>query len=76
MEKEDTMSEQFQVSVNWDLCESNGVCEAMVPEMFVLDDDDQLQITDPVIADAQRGAVERAVASCPKSALSIVAVTR
>lgn len=61
-----------KVSVDWDLCESNGVCEALAPDMFELDDDDMLQVEDPGVTDENRSRVERAVAGCPKSALSIV----
>ena len=61
-----------KVEVDWDLCESNGVCEGLVPEMFELDDDDMLQVHDPTVTDANRAAVERAVASCPRAAISIV----
>lgn len=61
-----------EVKVDFDLCESNGVCEAMAPDVFQLDDDDFLQVDDPRVTDANRERVERAVASCPKSALSIV----
>ena len=66
------MTSQFRVSVDWDLCESNGVCEGIVPATFHLDDDDLLQVANPEVTDANRSAIERAVASCPKSALSIV----
>jgi ferredoxin len=61
-----------KVSVDWDLCESNGICEAMAPDVFQLDDDDMLQIEDPSVTDENRERVERAVAGCPKSAISIV----
>ncbi len=61
-----------KVTVDWDLCESNGICEALVPEMFELDDDDMLQVSDPEVTDANRDQVQRAVGSCPKSALRIV----
>lgn len=61
-----------KISVDWDLCESNGICEAMAPDVFHLDDEDMLQIEDPTVTDENRERVERAVAGCPKSALSIV----
>ena len=61
-----------EVSVDWDLCESNGICEAMAPDVFELDDDDLLQVADPTVTEENRERIERAVASCPKSALSIV----
>lgn len=61
-----------KIEVDWDRCESNGICESMAPDVFELDDEDLLQIEDPTVTDANRAAVERAVASCPKAALSIV----
>ncbi|WP_240617132.1 ferredoxin [Nocardioides speluncae] len=63
----------MKVKVDFDLCESNALCEALAPETFELDDDDFLQILDENVTDENREAVERAVASCPKSAISIVA---
>jgi ferredoxin len=61
-----------KASVDWDLCESNGICEAMAPDVFELDDEDLLQVEDPTVTDDNRERVQRAVAGCPKSALSIV----
>lgn len=61
-----------KVSVDWDLCESNGICEAMAPDVFRLDDEDLLQIDDDSVTDDNRERVQRAVAGCPKSAISIV----
>jgi len=61
-----------KVSVDWDLCESNGICEAMAPDMFRLDDEDLLQVDDEAVTSDNRERVQRAVAGCPKSALSIV----
>lgn len=60
-----------KIEVDWDRCESNGICESMAPDVFELDDEDMLQIEDPTVTEANRAAVERAVASCPKAALSI-----
>lgn len=61
-----------RVEVDYDVCESNALCEAVAPEVFALDDDDLLQIEDPTVTDENRAGVEHAVASCPKSALRIV----
>jgi ferredoxin len=61
-----------KVSVDWDLCESNGICEAMAPDVFRLDDDDLLQVDDDTVSADNRDRVQRAVAGCPKSAISIV----
>lgn len=62
----------MKVKVDFDLCESNALCEALAPEVFELDDDDYLQLKQEEVTDDNRGNVERAVASCPRSAISIV----
>jgi ferredoxin len=62
----------MKVQVDFDLCESNALCEAIAPATFEIDDDDFLQILDDKVTDENRDAIERAVASCPKSAISIV----
>lgn len=59
----------MRVTVDVDQCEANGVCVGFAPEVFDLDDEDQLQIQ-PV--DSTPSVVERvtqAVAGCPKNAL-------
>lgn len=60
-----------RVEVDYDACESNALCEAMAPDVFFVDDDDFLQVEDPTVTDENRSRIERAVASCPKSALRI-----
>lgn len=61
-----------KVEVDFDLCESNALCEAMAPDVFYIDDDDYLQVEDPTVTDENRSRVERAVAACPRAALTIV----
>jgi ferredoxin len=61
-----------KIKVDFDLCESNAMCEALAPNHFEVDDDDFLQIIDETVPDEDQGLVEQAVASCPKSAISIV----
>jgi ferredoxin len=61
-----------RVVADWDLCEANGICVAMAPENFEIDDEDQMQILDDVVTDENEERMKRAVAGCPKSALSIV----
>lgn len=34
----------MKIKVDFDLCESNALCEAMAPEVFELDDDDYLVV--------------------------------
>ncbi|MEJ7633621.1 ferredoxin [Aeromicrobium sp.] len=63
-----------KVEVDFDACEANALCEAMAPDVFVVDDDDFLQVEDPTVTDENRIRVGQAVAACPKSALRIVDV--
>lgn len=61
-----------RVVADYDLCESNALCEAVAPDVFRLDDDDFLQIDDGTVTGENRARIEQAVASCPKAALKIV----
>ncbi|MEI2811566.1 MAG: ferredoxin [Nocardioides sp.] len=62
----------MKISVDFTLCESNGVCEAMAPDVFELDDDNFLVVkTDQVTAE-NATEVNRAVAGCPRAAISLV----
>lgn len=61
----------MRIVVNWSLCEGNGNCEAAAPELFELDEEDQLQVLDETPPESLREKAEAAVRSCPKSALSI-----
>jgi ferredoxin len=62
----------MKVKADYDLCEANAMCEALAPDVFEVDDDDNLQILQPEVTDENRTRVEQAVAACPKAALSIV----
>ncbi|HEY0904389.1 MAG TPA: ferredoxin [Marmoricola sp.] len=62
----------MKIKVDYDLCESNALCEALAPQNFQVDDDDFLQVLDDRVTDENRDAVMQAVAACPKSAISIV----
>ena len=61
----------MKVVVNRTLCEGNGNCEAAAPELFQLDDDDELHILKANFGEDLRAKAEAAVRSCPKNALSI-----
>ena len=41
----------MKIKVDFDLCESNALCEALAPANFEIDDDDFLQITDENVTD-------------------------
>jgi ferredoxin len=61
-----------KIKVDFDLCESNAMCEALAPSHFEVDDDDFLQILKEDVTDEELGVLEQAVASCPKSAISLI----
>ena len=62
----------MKVKADYDLCEANALCESFAPDVFQVDDDDNLQILDDAVTDENRQRIEQAVAACPKAALSIV----
>ena len=63
----------MRVQVDRDLCESNGICESLVPEVFqVSEDDETLVLLQERPPEALRARVEQAVRRCPKQALSLV----
>jgi ferredoxin len=62
----------MRIKVDYDLCESNALCEAMAPEVFEVDDNDDLQLKTDETTDANVDNVKRAVAACPRAAISLV----
>jgi ferredoxin len=61
----------LRVEVDRDACESNGVCAGLAPEVFALDDDDELHILVADVPARLDNAVRHAVGSCPKAALRL-----
>ncbi len=61
----------MRVRVDPLVCESNGVCEQIAPEVFRLDEDDELTIVQPEPPASLHDAVREAVDRCPKLALTI-----
>ena len=61
----------MKVTVDHELCEANGVCTGFAPEVFDLDDDDELHILLPEVPARLTDVVRRAVGSCPKIALRL-----
>ncbi len=61
----------MRVVVDFNLCEANGVCMAVAPEVFELNDDDELLVLQEHPDEASRPEVEAAVRQCPRQAISI-----
>jgi ferredoxin len=63
--------ERVRVEVDRDSCEANAVCAGLVPEVFEVDDEDQLHIPGTEVPAGLADAVRHAVRSCPKAALRL-----
>jgi ferredoxin len=63
----------MKIVVDWDRCEVNGACMDAAPEIFDINDDDDLVLLDEHPPEALREKAERAVSRCPKAAISIEA---
>ena len=61
----------MRVVVNTDLCEANEVCTSLCSEVFRLGEDDRVTTLLDPIPENLRPAVEEAVNSCPRQALSL-----
>ncbi len=61
----------MKVKVDFDLCESNALCEALAPDVFELDDDDFLIVKKEEIGAEDIEAVKRAVVACPRAAIKL-----
>jgi ferredoxin len=61
----------MRVTVDRPLCEANAVCADLVPEVFSVDESDELTILTPngEVTPELAGRVREAVNSCPKMAL-------
>ena len=62
----------MRVRIDHALCEANGVCVRLVPEVFELDDDDRLLLKQEQPGEALRSRLAEAVRRCPKQALALV----
>lgn len=67
----------MEIRVDRVLCEANAVCCGLAPQVFELDDEENLVIlvsrTDD-LAPEQLQRAEKAIERCPKNALSMVGV--
>jgi ferredoxin len=61
----------MKIKVDFDLCESNALCESLAPEVFELDDDDYLQLKTEETTPENLADVRKAVAACPRAAISL-----
>ena len=57
-----------KIEVDWELCESNGVCMGIIPEVFRLEDDDTLTVLQEDVTPENEEQVREAVRQCPRQA--------
>ena len=61
----------MRVVVNMSQCESNALCMGVAPDIFQVDDDDNLTVLNETPDESDRDRVLEAVRICPKQAISI-----
>lgn len=61
-----------KIVVDFGLCESNGVCMGIIPEVFDLDDQDYLHVLSDEVTPENEQQLREAVRQCPRQAISIV----
>ena len=61
----------MKIKVDFDLCESNALCEGIAPDVFEVDDDDFLQLKTDETTEENLERVNQAIASCPRAAISL-----
>lgn len=62
----------MRVIVDFDKCESNGLCVSTVPEVFQFASDESLEILNEQPDESLRERLIQAVTSCPAEAISLV----
>lgn len=61
----------MKITVDWDLCDGNGLCTVEAPEVFELDDEDYLHILVEEPDESLHEKVRRAAFICPKAAIRL-----
>jgi ferredoxin len=61
----------MRIEIDYDVCESNAICESIAPSVFHLNDDDLLEFVADVPTEFE-ALVRRAERSCPKQAIKLV----
>ena len=60
----------MRVEADYDECEANAVCAGIAPDIFMVDDNDNLHLlTNGEVPAGREEDVRRAINSCPKRAL-------
>lgn len=60
-----------QVTVDYDLHEAGAICVGIDPEVFHLDDDDNLHLLSTDVTGVNEARIAQAADSCPRNALRV-----
>jgi ferredoxin len=61
----------MKIVVDYDLCEANARCMEVAPDIFKVDEEDNLHILIESPSEDRRKDVEEAVRLCPRQAVTI-----
>lgn len=61
----------MRVKIDELLCEGHALCMGIAPDIFQVGDDDLARVVMDEVPEARRDAVQNAVRSCPKQAISV-----
>jgi ferredoxin len=62
----------MKVTVDRTKCTGLGICEALAPEVFEVDENGDLLLLTEIVDDARLGDVRAAIEGCPTEALRLV----
>lgn len=60
----------MKVNIDLNLCQSNGECVAVAPDIFQLDENDYI-VWKEEVDESRRADMEAAVNACPTTAISL-----
>ena len=61
----------MKIIEDFELCESNAICVDVSPEIFHINDEDELEILLEAPGERLRSRVEESVRLCPRQAISV-----
>lgn len=59
----------MQVVADFDRCEANAICVGLAPEIFDLNDDEELSVVSGPVPAHLEQAVRDSITGCPRAAL-------
>ena len=61
----------MKVVVDFGLCEANGICMGIIPDVFDPDEQDYLHVLSDEVTPENEAQIRDAVRQCPRQAISI-----